>query len=294
VSLGWENERHKERLTSKMLKLIEETKLPAQDKSRQDSCNGDNVQEPLRQFPRFSVRIRPRDVAGTSGGWSLSMERRCFDFGVSLLVVMAAFVPALVVYVLIRATSKGPGFFRQKRVGYGGSLFTLYKFRTMEVATPGSGPGLTQDGDPRITGIGKVLRKLKLDELPQFYNVLRGDMSLVGPRPKLPQYAAAADSLCRPGITGIATLVFRAEETLLQHLPPNDLDGFYEARIKPLKARLDVRYMKKASLLSDVRILFLTAFPGSVPSIVRKTQPKQSLAARRATPRPAALEIEFE
>ena len=222
------------------------------------------------------------------------MERRCFDFIVSLLVMIVSFLPGLLVYLLIRGTSKGPGFFRQKRVGYGGSLFTLYKFRTMEVGAPGSGPGLTQDGDPRITGIGKVLRKLKLDEVPQFYNVMRGDMSLVGPRPKLPQYAATADTLCRPGITGFATLVFRAEEELLQHLPATDLDGFYEARIKPLKARLDVRYMKKASLFTDVRILFLTAFPGSVPSIVRKAHPKRSLAERRETPRPAALEIEFE
>ncbi len=277
-----------------MLKLIEEAELLAQDKSLQDSCNANHFQEPLPQFPGYPVCIQRRDVATTSGGWSLSMERRCFDFVVSLLVLIAAFLPGLFVYLSIRATSKGPGFFRQKRVGYRGGLFTLYKFRTMEVAEPGSGPGLTQDGDPRITGIGKVLRKLKVDELPQFYNVMRGDMSLVGPRPKLPQYAATADALCRPGITGFATLVFRAEEELLQHLPATDLDGFYEARIKPLKARLDVRYMKKASLFTDVRILFLTAFPGSVPSIVRKAHPKRSLAERRETPRPAALEIEFE
>jgi lipopolysaccharide/colanic/teichoic acid biosynthesis glycosyltransferase len=277
-----------------MLKFIEEAELTAQNKSLPDICNEEHFQEQVPQFPRFPVRIQPRYVAETLGGWSLSMERRCFDFVVSVLVLTASFLPGLLVYLSIRASSKGPGFFRQKRVGYGGSLFTLYKFRTMEVAEPGSGPGLTQDGDPRITGIGKVLRKLKVDELPQFYNVMRGDMSLVGPRPKLPQYAATADTLCRPGITGFATLVFRAEEELLQHLPATDLDGFYEARIKPLKARLDVRYMKKASLFTDVQILFLTAFPGSVPSIVRKAHPKRSLAERRETPRPAALEIEFE
>ncbi len=277
-----------------MLKFIEEAELTAQNKSLRDICNEEHFQEQVPQFPRFPVCIQPRYVTATPGGWSLSMERRCFDFIVSLLVLIVAFIPGLLVYVLIRATSKGPGFFRQKRVGYGGSLFTLFKFRTMEVAETGSGPCLTQDGDPRITGIGRLLRKLKLDELPQFYNVLRGDMSLVGPRPKLPQYAAAADILCRPGITGFATLVFRAEEQLLQHVSASDLDEFYEARIKPLKARLDVRYMRKASLFSDVRILCLTAFPYSVPSIVRKTQPKRSLAVREKTPRTPALGIEFE
>src|SRR6267142_4679592 len=276
-----------------MLKFIEEAALTAQNKSLRDICNEEHFQEQVPQFPRFPVRIRPRFVAATPGGWSLSMERRCFDFIVSLLVLIVALIPELLVYVLIRATSKGPGFFRQKRVGYGGSLFTLYKFRTMEVAKNGTGPCLTQDGDPRITVMGRLLRKLKLDELPQFYNVLRGDMSLVGPRPKLPQYAAAADILCRPGITGFATLVFRAEEQLLQHVLATDLDDFYEARIKPLKARLDVRYMRKASLFSDVRILCLTAFPYSVPSIVRKTQPKRSVVPREKTPRGPALGIEF-
>src|SRR5258708_5267652 len=246
-----------------MLKAMQEAEFTAPDKCLRDSCNEDRFQEQLPQFPQYPVRIQSRDVAATPGGWSLSMERRCFVLLVSLLVLIATFIPGLLVSLSIRATSKGPGLFRQKRVGYGGSLFTLYKFRTMEVAEPGSGPCLTQNGDPRITGIGRFLRKLKLDELPQFYNVGRGDMSLVGPSPKLPQYAAAADILCRPGITGFATLVFRAEEQLLQHLPATDLDGFYEARIKPLKSRLDIRYMKKASLFSDVRIFILTVFPGS-------------------------------
>jgi lipopolysaccharide/colanic/teichoic acid biosynthesis glycosyltransferase len=271
-----------------MLKVIEEPE------SLRDICNEDHFQEQFARFPRYPVRIQLRDVAVTPGGWSLSMRRRCFDFIVSLLVLIATFIPGLLLYLSIRATSQGPGFFRQKRVGYGGGLFTLYKFRTMEVTETGDGPCLTQDGDPRITGIGRCLRKWKLDELPQFYNVLRGDMSLVGPRPKLPQYAASADSLYPPGITGFATLVFRGEEQLLRQVPTDDLDYFYETRIKPLKARLDFRYMRKASLFSDVRILLLTVFPHFVPSIATKTPPKRRLALRKDTPRTPTLGIEFE
>lgn len=266
----------------------------AQEERGQDSRSREHYLGQAPQFRGDAHRILSRAAVATPGGWSLSMERRCFDFTVALLVLIAMFPTGLLVCLLIRATSKGPAFFRQKRVGYGGGLFTLYKFRTMKVAETGRGPCLTRDGDPRITGVGRVLRKLKLDELPQFYNVMRGDMSLVGPRPKLPQYAAAADILCRPGITGFATLVFRAEEQLLQHVSATDLDDFYEARIKPLKARLDFRYMRKASLFSDVRILFLTAFPYSVPSIAGKTQPKRRVVLREKTPRTSALGIEFE
>lgn len=276
-----------------MVNVTQETEK-AQEKRRQDSGGREHSRGQFTPSRRYPLRVQAWRVAARPGRWSLSMERRCFDFVVSLLVAMAAFVPGLVVYVLIRATSKGPGFFRQERVGYRGRLFTLYKFRTMEMAEAGSGPGLTQDGDPRITGIGRLLRKLKLDELPQFYNVLRGDMSLVGPRPKLPQYAAAADILCRPGITGFATLVFREEEQLLQDVSATELDEFYARRIKPLKARLDFRYMRKATLSSDVRILFLTAFPYSVPSIVRKTQPRRRFARSKETARTQAMEIEYE
>src|SRR5712692_2304696 len=250
-----------------MLKFIEEAELTAQNKSLRDICNEEHFQEQVPQFPRFPVCIQPRYVTATPGGWSLSMERRCFDFIVSLLVLIVAFIPGLLVYVLIRATSKGPGFFRQKRVGYGGSLFTLFKFRTMEVAETGSGPCLTQDGDPRITGIGRLLRKLKLDELPQFYNVLRGEMSLVGPRPKLAQYAAETDQLYRPGITGFATLWFRGEEQLLKEVGPEDVESFYERRIKPLKARADARYMRRASFMSDAGILLRTAVASLGPSL---------------------------
>jgi len=161
--------------------------MQAEEVETQDGCH-ENV----------PILVKAEEVVTGSGSWSLSFAKRIMDFIVSLVALVAALVPGIIIYVLVRVTSQGPGFFRQKRVGYRGRLFALYKFRTMEVAQEGSGPCLTRDADPRITTIGKILRKLKLDELPQFYNVLRGEMSLVGPRPKLPVYAAATDAFYRP------------------------------------------------------------------------------------------------
>lgn len=191
--------------------------------------------------------------------WGKSLGKRAFDFIISVFVLSAIFVVGIVAWIAVKLTSKGPAIFCQKRVGLNGKLFTVYKFRTMEVESCGKGPGLTQDGDLRLTPLGKVLRKLKLDELPQFYNVLRGDMSLVGPRPKLPQYSMPSDWHYRPGITGFATLAFRREEEMLRGIAPEDLDAYYDEKIRPVKARLDRWYMRKASFISDLTIIYLTA-----------------------------------
>lgn len=191
--------------------------------------------------------------------WSQSLNKRIFDFAISLLLISSTFVIGAVVWIAVKLTSRGPAFFRQQRVGLDGRLFTLYKFRTMASDCDDAGPGLTCEGDTRLTPVGRALRKLKLDEIPQFYNVLRGDMSLVGPRPKLPQYSVSSDWQYRPGITGLATLAFRWEEQMLKDAPPNQVDAYYEARIKPMKARLDRRYMRTASFSSDLRLIWLTA-----------------------------------
>ncbi|HTW80087.1 MAG TPA: sugar transferase [Terracidiphilus sp.] len=191
--------------------------------------------------------------------WSLSASKRAFDILVALLVLAIFAIPMLAMVVAVRLTSSGPALFVQKRVGRRGRRFSIYKIRSMAVPQPTSvGPGLTMDGDLRITKVGRWLRKLKLDELPQFFNILRGDMSLVGPRPKLPRYAALMNMPYRPGITGAATLAFRGEEEILSCVHPSQLETFYTQHIRPLKARMDVRYMSRATFWSDMRLIAAT------------------------------------
>jgi lipopolysaccharide/colanic/teichoic acid biosynthesis glycosyltransferase len=188
--------------------------------------------------------------------WVGSKMRRCIDCSIAtgVILLLAPFLPLIA--LLIKITSAGPVFFRQRRMGRHGNEFTLYKLRSMRVEDEPGSP-ITVEGDLRITPIGAFLRRWKLDELPQFWNVVKGDMSLVGPRPKLPHHEGL-HLPCRPGITGPATLAFKDEEKILVGIPGHKLDDFYDQYIKPVKARIDREYMETATLHSDLSTLVQT------------------------------------
>lgn len=197
--------------------------------------------------------------------WSLSRGKRAFDVAIACAVMAVFSLPMLLIAICIRLTSTGPALFAQRRVGRDGRLFKIYKFRSMTFSARRKGAGLTTAGDARVTPIGRQLRLLKLDELPQFYNILRGDMSLVGPRPKLPEYAEQQNFVYRPGLTGAASLAFRREEEILAQVHTHEVESFYQHRIKPLKAKLDERYMAQATFLSDLRLIGSTFLASVMP-----------------------------
>jgi len=169
--------------------------------------------------------------------------------------VIPLFLPILLAVALaVRLTSAGPVLFLQKRVGCRGREFTILKFRTMVHFSDKSHQPVTTAGNQSFTLVGPFLRRWKLDELPQLFNVLAGQMSLVGPRPKLPQHAVA-DLPCRVGITGAATIAFAREEAILDRVPQNHLHAFYHSAVLPAKHRIDAEYMANATFLSDLRLI---------------------------------------
>jgi lipopolysaccharide/colanic/teichoic acid biosynthesis glycosyltransferase len=160
--------------------------------------------------------------------------------------------------VCIRISSPGRALFTQERVGQHGRPFRIYKFRTMREPDGRRGRDLTSARDARVTRLGRWMRRWKLDELPQFWNVLRGEMSLVGPRPTVARYTGLAAMPYRPGITGAATLAFRHEEDLIGDLEGEELERFYARSIRPVKARLDACSMCQATPVSELRVLMAT------------------------------------
>jgi lipopolysaccharide/colanic/teichoic acid biosynthesis glycosyltransferase len=186
--------------------------------------------------------------------WSQSRAKRILDV-TAILVCSPILVPLLVLVALaVFATSGMPVIFRQERIGRDSVPFVFYKFRTMRPSSMNSGSGIATESVHRITWLGSLLRRSKLDELPQILHVLTGDMSLVGPRPKVPEQQLKPLP-CRPGLTGKATLAFAREESILMQVPQDALATFFHDTILPAKHRLDAQYMRDATLRSDLRIL---------------------------------------
>jgi len=190
------------------------------------------------------------------------MVKRAFDIFFAL-VLLLLLLPILLVFALaVACTSAGGAFFRQERVGRNGVPFRLLKFRTMRPGSEAKGQLTIGGRDPRITGVGYFLRKTKLDELPQLWNVLIGDMSVVGPRPEVPKYVAMYSAeqriilSVRPGITGMASIDYIDENELLAR--STDPERSYIEEVMPAKLALDMRYVKEQSFGLDLRIIIAT------------------------------------
>ena len=188
--------------------------------------------------------------------------KRVIDFVLSLIGLIVLFPVFIVIGFLIKKEDGGSIFFRQTRIGQNGKLFKIYKFRTMVENAEKLGAQVTKGDDPRITRVGKILRKYKLDELPQLINVLKGEMSLVGPRPEVPKYVNAYKEKyekilkTKPGITDFAALEYIDEEKLLKDA--KDPEKIYIEKILPEKIKYYEKYIKEMSFLTDLKLILKT------------------------------------
>ena len=191
------------------------------------------------------------------------LAKRAFDLLFAGSVILLLFPWLLVLAIAVKLDSDGPVLFRQVRVGRFGRQFRILKFRTMLDSSGSGGPQITVGADPRITRVGAFLRKYKLDELPQFINVLLGDMSVVGPRPEVPRYVALYPEALRevvlsvrPGITDLASINFHAESALLAQC--RDPEATYVNEVMPAKLEYCKRYVANRSFVGDLRIIART------------------------------------
>lgn len=197
-----------------------------------------------------------------------SAVKRAFDIAVALIFLTAVAFLLLLIAVAIKLDSPGPVFYRVRRVGYRGQPLWMLKFRKMHHDAAG-GP-LTADADPRLTRVGAVLTRTRLDELPQLWDVLRGRMSIIGPRPEDPEFVALHPEefdrilSVRPGLTGLSQLAFAHEYSILDQ---NDLVGDYVGRLLPQKVRIDTLYAERHSLRMDLAVLRWT-----VAAVLLRTQ----------------------
>lgn len=188
--------------------------------------------------------------------------KRLFDIIFSFIGLLLLQPLFAVTAIMIKVDSTGPVFFRQGRVGKDFRRFMIYKFRTMIVDAEKKGLRITSGGDNRVTRLGRMLRKFKIDELPQLFNVLKGDMSLVGPRPEVEEYVKLYEKdyrkilKRRPGITDVSSIIFREEEAVLKNQP--DPEWYYKEKLLPEKIRLSKEYIENASFLYDLKLVLKT------------------------------------
>ena len=201
--------------------------------------------------------------------------KRLFDIIVSLITLLLLLPLFILIAVLLRLTAEGEVFYFQERIGINNSMFKIWKFATMLKNSMNIGTGsITLQNDFRVTIIGKFLRKTKINELPQIINILKGDISLVGPRPLVTKtFEAYSEEIqekiykVKPGLTGIGSIVFRDEESIISSIKDEDPHEFYKRVIAPFKGELEMWYQDKCSFFLDLQLIFMTAwvilFPNS-------------------------------
>jgi len=188
--------------------------------------------------------------------------KRVFDIMASLAGIMFLLPVFIIIGLWVKLSSNGPIIFVQKRVGKDFKEFNLYKFRSMVVGTQNQGPGVTSKDDVRITKVGRFIRNIKVDELPQLFNVLKGDMSLVGPRPELRKFVEAKREeykkvlSIKPGITDNAAIEFRDEEEIMSQY--EDKEKAYINIVLPQKIKLYYKYIDEISFLNDIKLILKT------------------------------------
>ncbi len=205
--------------------------------------------------------------------------KRILDLTISIVALILLSPFLIPIIILLKLTGEGEVWYKQNRVGHKNQNFKIWKFATMLKNSPNMGTGsLTVRDDPRVTPMGKYLRKSKVNELPQIINVLKGDMSIVGPRPQMkvdfdvyPENVQATIYNEKPGITSIGSIIFRDEEKLMTDTD-RPIKEYYADVIAPYKGKLELWYQERASIFNDIKIIFLTAWSILFPEskLVRK------------------------